>query len=150
VKLPRQAIKRYAWIAIPVGILAIAGIVAVVILQRGSAATISELPTQVVACQAETSSDFNCWQNRYQAMVNSESPEAAFADFKTVYDVNPYIKSNCHQIGHVIGRASALKYPTLSEAYKHGDEFCWSGYYHGAIEAVATYFAGSPGVSNPP
>ncbi len=40
-------------------------------------------------------------------------------------------------MGHVIGRAAAKKYPTLTETYKHGDNFCWSGYYHGAIETVA-------------
>lgn len=70
-------------------------------------------------------------------MVKQKSPEAAFTDFKEVYNTNAYVKGNCHQIAHVIGRAAAKKYGTLAETYKHGDNFCWSGYYHGAVETIA-------------
>lgn len=93
--------------------------------------------SQVVSCTGQYASQFSCWQQRYNAMVKEQSPEAAFADFKQTYNVNAYVKSNCHQIAHVIGRAAAKKYDTLAETYKHGDNFCWSGYYHGAVETIA-------------
>jgi hypothetical protein len=38
---------------------------------------------------------------------------------------------------HVIGRAAFDLYGDLSTTYAQGDNFCWSGYYHGAMEAVA-------------
>src|SRR5437588_6823798 len=34
-------------------------------------------------------------------------------------------------------RSEAVKkFPTASEAYLHGDSFCWSGYYHGVMEGL--------------
>lgn len=91
----------------------------------------------IVSCEGDQAAQFSCWQARYKAMVAKQSPAPAFADFRTNYEMNPYVKSNCHQIGHVIGRAASQKYETLAETYKQGDNFCWSGYYHGAIETVA-------------
>ncbi len=123
--------KLNIWIAAPICFVLIAAVVAVVIVRKSSA----EAP--IVQCSGATTSQFSCWQDRYNAMVAQQSPEAAYVDFKASYDTNGYVKTNCHQIGHVIGRAAALRYKTLSETYKHGDEFCWSGYYHGAIETIA-------------
>jgi len=118
------------WILLPVVILASSGVAAWYILK----------PNQKVAaasCAGTQASSFPCWQKYYTALVTDKSPEVAFVDFRQNYQANPYVKSNCHQIGHVIGRAAAKKYPTLAETYAHGDNFCWSGYYHGAIETVA-------------
>jgi hypothetical protein len=129
--------RPHAWLALPACILLVAGIIAVSIISRGQATGQPAAPTVVVSCDGAQASNFDCWQSRYQAMVAKQSPTAAFADFKKNYDTNPYVKSNCHQLGHVIGRAAALKYDTLVETYKHGDQFCWSGYYHGAIETIA-------------
>lgn len=135
----RSRLRSHAWLAFPVAILLIAGIVAVLIVQRNpTQAQGDALPTEIVSCDSpDTMSSFDCWQRRYQAMVNTVSPEAAFKDFKSQYETNVYVKSNCHQLGHVIGRTAALKFSTLAETYKHGDDFCWSGYYHGATETIA-------------
>lgn len=125
-------LRANLWIALPVLLVAGAAVAAVIILRTGSA---SAAPPPV--CQGATAGEFSCWQARYNAMVAQQSPEAAFVDFKANYNTNPFVKSDCHQIAHVIGRAAARKYKTLEETYKHGDQFCWSGYYHGAIETVA-------------
>lgn len=119
------------WIVLPVLLVIASGVVA----WRVLAAPAPQV--QAVACTGDNASNFSCWQAYYGAVVAGQSPEAAFAIFKQDYQTNPYIKSNCHQIGHVIGRAAAKKYDTLKETYAHGDNFCWSGYYHGAIETVA-------------
>jgi hypothetical protein len=37
---------------------------------------------------------------------------------------------------HVIGRTALDKYKTIADTYAHGDQFCWSGYYHGVMEEV--------------
>jgi hypothetical protein len=90
-----------------------------------------------VSCTGANAENFTCWQQHYGAIVANDSVEAAFADFRKEYEAVPYIKTNCHQIGHIIGRAGALRYQDLKETYAHGDNFCWSGYYHGAIETIA-------------
>lgn len=136
-KLWHAKLRKYVWLALPVGVLLVAGVVAFMIIQRGTAARTENLPTTVVNCVDDQAASFSCWQRHYQAIVNIMSPEAAFVDFKKNYDSNPYVLSNCHQIGHVIGRTAALKFSTLAETYKHGDDFCWSGYYHGATETIA-------------
>jgi hypothetical protein len=58
---------------------------------------------------------------------------------KEQYNNVPYIKSQCHQLTHIIGRAALSKYNNeLADTYAHGDQFCWSGYYHGAMEQLST------------
>ena len=49
---------------------------------------------------------------------------------------DPMIRSQCHQLAHVIGREAKYLYPSVAEAFSHGDSFCWSGYYHGIMEAI--------------
>ncbi|HSX00489.1 MAG TPA: hypothetical protein VLH38_05630 [Patescibacteria group bacterium] len=116
------------WVLLPILVLGISGAAAWQILHSSQKTT---------TCIGQAASDFSCWQKHYNQLVANKTPEAAFTDFKANYDSNAFVKSSCHQIGHVIGRAAAKKYATLAETYAHGDNFCWSGYYHGAIETVA-------------
>jgi hypothetical protein len=128
----RKWISRL-WVILPILLIVGSGAAAWIILHRPA-------PIQTVSettCSDSLASDFNCWQQHYQAIVDNDSTEAAFVDFKQNYNANPYVKSNCHQIAHVIGRESAKKFSSLKETYSHGDNFCWSGYYHGAIETIA-------------
>ena len=48
----------------------------------------------------------------------------------------PEINSGCHQLAHVIGRTAAANGASLGELFSKGDPFCWSGYYHGAVEGT--------------
>jgi len=79
---------------------------------------------------------FDCYDQYYQQLVAQDGSEAALADLKTRYEQEPLVKSECHQIIHVIGRSAAKKYGSIGEAYRHGDYFCWSGYYHGVMEQI--------------
>lgn len=85
---------------------------------------------------ANNNTDFDCYQNYYAGLVQTKGPEAAFVDLKERFKTNSYVVSQCHPITHVIGRFSAMKYKTPAEAYKFGDPFCWSGYYHGVMEQI--------------
>lgn len=123
--------QRWWWL-LPVLVVGVAVATAWGILQHQQKPTTAA----VLSCTGSQASQFSCWQTRYKVMVAEEGPEAAMADFKTTASKNTYVNSNCHQIAHVIGRASAQRYATLAETYKHGDNFCWSGYYHGAIETI--------------
>ena len=57
-------------------------------------------------------------------------------DMKDAYEKSGYVKSNCHQLVHVVGRAAGDKFGDVAKAYEQGDDFCWSGYYHGVMESV--------------
>jgi len=80
--------------------------------------------------------DSQCFEKHYQELVQNQTIGAAFADLKVRYDENVFVRSLCHPLVHVIGRAAAQKYSDVAEAYRQGDHFCWSGYYHGVMEGI--------------
>ncbi len=87
-------------------------------------------------CQNTTGYLFSCYADYYKALVKNSGTKAAINDIKQRYSTDAYLKSECHPLIHIIGSTSAAKYDTISEAYQHGDNFCWSGYYHGVLEGV--------------
>jgi hypothetical protein len=89
-----------------------------------------------VECSGTLSSDYACHQERYQNLVNDSSVEAAFAKLKDDYGKNDFVRSGCHQLTHVIGRAAAELYSDVSGAFEHGEHFCGMGYYHGVMETL--------------
>lgn len=129
--------KRTRWLfrASPYLIVLAACLIAGLIVTKPSSFVATIHPS--TTCSGAEAQSFSCWQNHFQTETKTRSPEIAFVDLKKVYATNPYVKANCHQLTHVIGRAAALRYSSLAETYKHGDQFCWSGYYHGAVETVA-------------
>lgn len=87
-------------------------------------------------CAGKQSSDFSCYQKHYQKLLRTKGVKVAFADLRQRYLGSEYIRAQCHPLTHVIGNAAVAKYPKVSDAYTHGDSFCWSGYYHGVMEGV--------------
>jgi hypothetical protein len=83
-----------------------------------------------------------CYGAYYEELVRLQDPLVAMMNLKARYELDPFIKSECHQIAHVVGRSAAAKYPSVSEAYIRGDPACWSGYYHGVMEGVLASIAG--------
>jgi len=86
-------------------------------------------------CNGSTPDVFKCYRAYYSEMVENEGSEAAMADLKARYG-NPFVRSQCHQLAHIVGRAAADIYSSVGDAYSHGDSFCWSGYYHGVMEKI--------------
>jgi hypothetical protein len=89
-----------------------------------------------VACGDDRASDFICFQKHYQAIIATANVADAFTDLKAAYEKSSFVKGHCHQLVHVIGRAAAEKFGDVARAYDQGDDFCWSGYYHGVMEAI--------------
>src|SRR5829696_5553278 len=87
-------------------------------------------------CSGALATDFACYQKRYQNLVRNSGVEAAFAELKDEYAKSEFVRSRCHQLTHVIGRATAELYGDLPSTYDRGDHFCSSGYYHGVMETV--------------
>jgi hypothetical protein len=80
---------------------------------------------------------YSCYKTELTGIINQHNPESATAFLKQQYNNVPYIKSDCHQLMHVVGRAAYAKYGNLAAAFAHGDQYCWSGYYHGIMEQVS-------------
>jgi hypothetical protein len=85
------------------------------------------------ACAGESKS---CFQAYYKDLVRDYGVDATFSDIKIRYNENPIVASDCHPLMHIIGQEASNRYATVSEAYLHGDSFCWSGYFHGIMEGV--------------
>lgn len=91
----------------------------------------------VYECSPAKPESIECQQKQYVDIVDSSGIEQAFSAVKADYATSPSVKANCHQITHAIGREAAAKYGTIESAYDKGDNFCWSGYYHGVMEAIS-------------
>ena len=85
---------------------------------------------------ASNNTDFDCYYEYYYYVVKNKGINEAFRVLKEEYKSNSYVIAQCHPIAHVIGHAAVSLYPKVYDAFKHGDPFCWSGYYHGVMEEV--------------
>ncbi|HVN26216.1 MAG TPA: hypothetical protein VMT99_00995 [Candidatus Paceibacterota bacterium] len=77
-----------------------------------------------------------CFSTFYRKLTMTYGVDAAFSDIKQRYNENQFVQTDCHPLMHIIGQAASALYPDVSQAYLHGDSFCWSGYYHGILEGV--------------
>jgi hypothetical protein len=87
-------------------------------------------------CSGTSAPDYTCYQQRYENFLRGSGVEAAFVELKDAFTKDEFVNSNCHHLTHVIGRAAAGLYGDIASTYSRGDNFCASGYYHGAVEAV--------------
>jgi hypothetical protein len=96
--------------------------------------------THEVHCTDPSRNDYACIQKRYQDLVHASGVEAAFAQLRSEMASNEFVRTNCHQMTHVIGRAAAEVYGDIPGTYSQVDtalaSFCGSGYYHGAMETI--------------
>lgn len=97
-------------------------------------------------CQTTADKHFTCLETYYQDLVKNYGVDIAFNDIKQRSNQDSYVLAQCHPIVHVIGQEASKSYKTVSEAYLHGDSYCWSGYYHGILEG----FIGRIGRANLP
>ena len=79
-----------------------------------------------------------CLQQHYQTVTYKQGVQTAFAHLKAAYVNDAIVKSDCHQLSHAIGRTAADMYKNVDDAYAQGDNFCWSGYYHGVMESIVS------------
>src|SRR5919112_1705813 len=121
------------WWFLPLGILSVSALIAGSIMVFGP----SLIGPRVADCGGHSANDYSCYQKRYQDLVDNSGVEAAFADLKDEFAKERFVKAACHQLTHDIGRAAANLYGgDVTRTYSQGDDFCGSGYYHGAMESV--------------
>jgi hypothetical protein len=132
-KRVRKLVNTY-WL--PITIIGVALIVACGIISY-SKLQHKDAKVDSTSCLSDPrSTDYQCFQAHYKEITKTKGVAAAFTDVKAQYQTNEFVKAQCHQISHVIGRTAAKMYPDVAEAYSHGDQFCWSGYYHGVMETI--------------
>jgi hypothetical protein len=139
------------WWLLPFGILTTSALIASSIIVFEStfadnssdnevARQVANEPTEtsepIADCSGASATDHACYQQRYESLVRDSGVEAAFAELKDEFTKEEFVSSNCHHLTHVIGRAAAELYGDVASTYSRGDNFCASGYYHGAIESV--------------
>lgn len=91
----------------------------------------------VYLCRGKSDQKYNCYAGYLSNIVVSEGIPEAFIALKKLYNEgDSFAVSQCHQLVHVIGRAATTQFSTVAEAYNYGDTLCWSGYYHGIMEAI--------------
>ncbi|MBS3158768.1 hypothetical protein J4206_05780 [Candidatus Woesearchaeota archaeon] len=82
----------------------------------------------------QVGSRFDCYARFFQDSVKYLGPENALKLIEGLDKNDSFVHGQCHQLVHVLGRASFDYYSDAIKAYSHGTPFCWSGYYHGILE----------------
>ena len=119
------------------------GIVVMVVLAAAAAGgvlgahRITTSGTPAASCAGDPASALGCYERRYRAIVGGQGVAAAFADLKARYGADPELQRLCHAITHAIGQAAMAQYGDVGEAFRHGDNTCGSGYYHGVMQGFA-------------
>jgi len=88
-------------------------------------------------CPNDARIALECYGQRYRSLVAGQGVAEAFADLKAGYGSDPEMQRLCHAITHAIGQAAVAKYGEVAEAFRHGDNACGSGYYHGVMQGFA-------------
>ncbi len=91
-----------------------------------------------------------CLQKYYTDQTNTLGTTKAFDKLKLAYQTDANVRADCHQLAHVIGRTQAEKSNSIADTFSKGDQFCWAGYFHGAMETYLAKVGSKNLVSNIP
>jgi hypothetical protein len=116
------------------GALGILLSIVLTIVQHETAPTPVSVHATQIRCTDERVNDFSCYKGRMESVTSSLGAQVALADLKRLYENNPLVRSQCHQLAHAIGNTVAQNTPDIADAFVNGDSICWSGYYHGVVE----------------
>jgi hypothetical protein len=94
-------------------------------------------PTFTYKCDGDME-DTACLEKTYQTYTEKKGVAAAFVKLESAYNTDPAVRANCHLLAHDIGRTEADSVGNLDKAYAQGNNFCWSGYYHGVMESIVS------------
>lgn len=79
-----------------------------------------------------------CLEQSYQKYTSQYGVAPAFVKLKAAYNTDAAVRADCHLLSHIIGRTAADTARSVDDAYSQGDNFCWSGYYHGVMESIVS------------
>jgi len=87
-------------------------------------------------CRGAGQRSVACFADRYGRLVREAGPAQALRAFRADYERNPVVRAECHGLTHAIGRAAGERLRDVRAAFRRGDRFCGSGYFHGVVEAI--------------
>jgi hypothetical protein len=119
------------------GILALAVVAVAAAGILGSRVFPTASPPARARCPDDPRVELGCFEQRYRSIVAGQGVAEAFAALKAGYGADPEMQRLCHAITHAIGQAAVAKYGDVAEAFRHGDNACGSGYYHGVMQGFA-------------
>jgi len=115
-------------------IIVASGLLSWSIVQSANDKLALSAPDSLADCQGAATKSYKCYATYYAKKAFYDGSKAAVEEMEAAYTTDDYIKAECHQLTHVVGRTAYEKDGNLQKAYESGDNFCWSGFYHGAIE----------------
>jgi hypothetical protein len=83
---------------------------------------------------------YKCYETYFVDTENNYGATTAQKELADLIKTDSYIQSQCHPIAHTLGRTAYKKYGSVPNATKYATEVCWSGYYHGIMEAYMAKF----------
>ena len=89
-------------------------------------------------CINADAENFSCYKKRLEKVTSQLGKSAGLQELHRLYDSNTYANSQCHQLAHVVGNVVANDVGDIADAFIEGDSLCWSGYYHGVVEAYVS------------
>ena len=123
----------------------LAGVVALVLLNF----VLVDDPAPRRAAERCQPGDLGCYEARYTQQVREAGPKRALRTFQADYNRDQAVRAKCHSLVHAIGRAAGERFKHVAEAYRRGNRFCASGYYHGAMEGIVAGPARSRALDRP-
>lgn len=133
-----KSLRKRWLVAAAVGVgVALLAFGALILSGRNSSDDQSGSVNNVAVDKCKATETFTCYKAQLNEIVKQQNPRPAFDFVKDRYAKVTLVKSQCHQLVHVIGRAAYVKYDDLADTFVHGDQFCWAGYYHGVMEQLA-------------
>ena len=76
-----------------------------------------------------------CYRSTLSTVLATQGPQAAIDAAVAAQAVDSYVAENCHQVVHDIGNDAAEQIDDMADALSVDGSACWSGYFHGFIEA---------------
>jgi len=143
------------------GLLIEAGALAVVLLLGSSLAGLSPVkPTQTQASSDAVDllarpADFRecmnpeaatdqllCATRYFEGIVETQGMNAALVEVGNRWrEGDPWMQTNCHSIGHKLGRLGFKMFKDIPKAFSQGSDPCDYGYLHGVIEGASADFS---------
>jgi methionine-rich copper-binding protein CopC/putative copper export protein len=83
-----------------------------------------------------------CVNRYFEGVVNSDGMSIALQEVSRRWqEGDPWMQTNCHSIGHKLGRMGFKIYQDIPKAFSAGSDPCDYGYLHGVIEGASADFS---------
>ena len=114
------------------------------VAERASGQDLLAAPTDFKECLSPdgVSDQLLCATRYFEGIVERDGMNAALLEVGSRWrDGDSWMQSNCHSIGHKLGRLGFKIYKDIPAAFQAGSDPCDYGYLHGVIEGASADFS---------